>query len=142
MQNVLAFISKTEREIEKKLQTKNVIVHNRLLLSIYYDWNEQQTTKTMLGRVQYAVCYSSKSKARHDVKLGSLVSQRMATSNSLAYINNSGVNSRHDSTTATILYGCERGNVKYMAFHIIKQGCCGLSTLVTFSITCQRCFPS
>jgi len=37
LQNVVAFISKTEREIEKKLQTKNVIVHNRLLLSIYYD---------------------------------------------------------------------------------------------------------
>ena len=68
MQNVVAFISETEREIEKKLQTKNVIVHNRLLLSIYYDWNEQQTTKTMLGRVQYAGCCSSKSKARHDVK--------------------------------------------------------------------------
>jgi hypothetical protein len=66
----------------------------------------------------------------------------MATTNSLAYINNTGVNSRLAPTAATIFYGCEIVNVKYVAFHIIKQGCCGLRTLVTFSIMYQRCLSA
>jgi hypothetical protein len=68
LQNVAAFISERDREGKGITNKKPVIVHNKLAPGIYYDWNEQQTTKTLLGRVQYAECYSSKSKARHHGK--------------------------------------------------------------------------